>query len=193
MNTRYFFSSLTRIADLRERNFQVRALPRSEWAMGDYVVGEVHPNPSRFPIELYNGRMIIVAEGDLVMGALGTRHATLEATGDWREVTADGEIHALTGAGLMGKCTSRSAMLAPLLSMQYQGHVMLDGEKACMYDYVSPVPAQRFALPVILIIGTSMSSGKTTVGRIMVRQLKKQGLRVIGAKFTGAGRYRDIL
>jgi hypothetical protein len=38
-----------------------------------------------------------------------------------------------------------------------------------------------------------MSSGKTTTGRIIIHELKRAGLRVAGAKLTGAGRYRDIL
>ena len=38
---RYFLSSVTRIADLAEQAFEVNALPRSDWGMGDYVVGRV--------------------------------------------------------------------------------------------------------------------------------------------------------
>jgi hypothetical protein len=38
-----------------------------------------------------------------------------------------------------------------------------------------------------------MSAGKTSSARVIVRLLKEAGLRVIGAKLTGAGRYRDIL
>jgi len=38
-----------------------------------------------------------------------------------------------------------------------------------------------------------MSAGKTTSAKIIVRQLKRAGLRVVGTKVTGAGRYRNIL
>jgi hypothetical protein len=48
-------------------------------------------------------------------------------------------------------------------------------------------------LPVVLLVGTSMSAGKTTSARVIVRLLREAGLRVIGAKLTGAGRYRDVL
>ena len=50
-----------------------------------------------------------------------------------------------------------------------------------------------FGIPVVLLVGTSMSSGKTTTGRLVVHELERMGLNVIGAKLTGAGRYRDIL
>ena len=48
-------------------------------------------------------------------------------------------------------------------------------------------------MPVVLLIGTSMSAGKTTTGRIIVHELKRAGFNVAGAKLTGAGRYRDVL
>jgi hypothetical protein len=38
-----------------------------------------------------------------------------------------------------------------------------------------------------------MSAGKTTTGRRVCKELDRAGLYVIGAKLTGAGRYRDIL
>ena len=50
-----------------------------------------------------------------------------------------------------------------------------------------------FVVPVVLLVGTSMSSGKTTTGRLVVHELERMGLNVVGVKLTGAGRYRDIL
>jgi uncharacterized NAD-dependent epimerase/dehydratase family protein len=46
---------------------------------------------------------------------------------------------------------------------------------------------------VILLVGTSMSAGKTTTARVVVRMLNERGLRVLACKITGAARYRDIL
>lgn len=51
----------------------------------------------------------------------------------------------------------------------------------------------KFDVATILLVGTSMSSGKTTTGRLVVHELERMGKKVIGAKLTGAGRYRDIL
>lgn len=62
-----------------------------------------------------------------------------------------------------------------------------------MKDFVSPFPDYRYDCPTILIIGTSMSDGKTTVARVIIHQLKQMGLKVIDAKLTGVGRYQDIL
>jgi uncharacterized NAD-dependent epimerase/dehydratase family protein len=69
----------------------------------------------------------------------------------------------------------------------------VDEEKATMQRYVEPVAPRPYTTPTILLVGTSMSAGKTTAGKLAVRQLTRAGLRVAGAKLTGAGRYRDIL
>jgi hypothetical protein len=62
-----------------------------------------------------------------------------------------------------------------------------------MKDFVSNLPVLPYNCPTILIIGTSMSAGKTTTARAIIHQLKRMDLKVVGAKLTGAGRYRDIL
>ncbi|MFO8099798.1 MAG: hypothetical protein R6T83_09300, partial [Salinibacter sp.] len=130
---------------------------------------------------------------DAVMGALGTRKATLEMTGSWRTVGEDGTIHALTRAGLFGHVESRSTLVQHPIELQYHGHVEHQGTKQTMQRAVSPVAEQAFTTPTILFVGTSMSAGKTTAARIVTRRLKRMGLRVVGAKVSGAGRYRDIL
>ena len=122
MKPRYFFTSLTRISDLPKAPFSVEPLPRREWETGDYVVGEVASPPNRLSrIELTSGRMVEVAEGDLIVGAFGVRYATLEAVGGWQGIGHDRMMEALTGAGLFGKATSRSTLLPPLLSLALQG------------------------------------------------------------------------
>lgn len=193
MNQRYTFASLTRISNLPEVGFSVTPLSRPQWATGDYVVGEVNHPRGLASIELANGRMIEVAEGDLVVGAFGQRCATLEAVGGWSDIGDDLQMEALTPAGLFGKVTSKSAFLPVLLSLTYRGHVIVNGKKSAMRDFVPPRPRLPFTLPVVLIVGTSMSAGKTMTARLSIRLLKEAGLKVIGAKLTGAGRYRDIL
>ena len=105
----------------------------------------------------------------------------------------DGNFHALTGAGLFGLATSTSMMLPRLMSLTYMGHVLRDDRPLRMQDFVPEAPDAKLSAPVILLVGTSMSAGKTTTGRMIIHELKKSGLRIVGAKFTGAARYRDVL
>ncbi len=187
------FGSLTRIADLDTRAFQVQSRPQSAWATGDYVVGVVTDTSGYRAIELPSGRDMEVAEGDTVVGALGTRRATLEMTGSWRDIGDDGVMHALTRAGLFGYAESRSTLVQRPLELRYQGHVQRDGEAVTMQSVVPSVDPQPFSTPTVLFAGTSMSAGKTTAARIVTRRLKRMGLSVLGAKVSGAGRYRDVL
>ncbi|MDJ0635648.1 MAG: hypothetical protein QNJ34_20845 [Xenococcaceae cyanobacterium MO_188.B29] len=194
MLNRYFLSSLTRIADLDSVPFEVGFLPRSQWATGDYVLGEVISplNPSS-KVELANGRMANLLPGDLIIGAFGVREATLEIVGNWQDITLNNSLHALTPAGLFGKATSVSHLLPFPPSLLYQGHLLRDEQKLSMDNFINPLPEQPYQCPTIMIIGTSMSAGKTTAARVIIRLLRQMGLKVVGAKLTGAGRYRDIL
>jgi hypothetical protein len=188
-----FFSSVTRIADLEDRDFDCRPLPRERWATGDYVQCEVVGRPGPlYQVELPTGRMCQVFDGDVVIGALGKRAATLEGVGDWEQIEDDHALHALTAAGLFGKATSVSPLLPELMRLRYRGHVVRD-DKVTMGQFCTPREPQALTIPVVLLIGTSMSSGKTTSGRVIVHELKRRGLKVAAAKLTGAARYRDTL
>ena len=190
----YFFSSVTRNTDLWSRPFQVDPIPRDEWKTGDFVVGQVIGARNRlYQCETKTGRMANVVRGDRMIGALGMRAATLEGVGDWREIGSDGVMEALTSAGLFGKGTSLSPLLPDLVRMQYLGHVLREGSPLGMSDFVRIPEEKSFDIPVILLIGTSMSAGKTTAGQVIIRALKYLGHSVVAAKLSGAARDRDIL
>lgn len=189
-----FFASLTRITDLSSQPLVPVGLPRGDWAPGDYVVGEVLNQPGPFGrAELSTGRMVDVHPGDWIVGALGVRAATLELTGSWDAVGEDLIMDALTPAGLMGRITSASHLIPEQPRLLYRGHITVDGRKATMAPSVTPVAETAFTVPVVLVVGTSMSAGKTSAARVLIRLLKAAGYRVVGAKLTGAARYRDIL
>ena len=193
MSTR-IYGSLARIADFHNSNFEITELPRSEWAMGDYVEGVVIGSPTTlYRMEDRAGHMVKVEPGDWVVGACGDRAATLEGVGSWRDIGDDGEMHALTAAGLMGLYTSYSRLLVDPLKLKYMGHLCRGGEKVRMLDFAMHCSESAFSVPTILLVGTSMSAGKTTTGRRVCKELDRAGLDVVGAKLTGAGRYRDIL
>ncbi len=195
-------TSLTRIANFSD-DTKFTKLPRSEWEWGDYVVAEVAKPPGRGAlVEMPSGRLTSVFMSDLLVGALGTRHATLELTGTWKEIGDDGRLHLLTAAGLMGKLTSISSFSsAHPMELDYVGHLVSQGRKATMSDFVSLRSGESrdgpptLKIPTVLIVGSSMSAGKTTAARAIIRRLKikDNSPKILAAKLTGAGRYRDIL
>jgi len=190
----YFFSSITRISDLKSRNFNISPLPQQTWSTGDYVLAEVIPPlPNQAKVELTDGRLADILEGDLIIGAFGVRRATLVAVGDWQSIGINGKMENMTIAGLFGKVTSKSFLCPSLTHLQYHGHLIRNDRKITMKDFVPDVTPISYQCPTIMMIGSSMSSGKTTTARVIIHELKKLGLKVVGAKLTGAGRYRDIL
>lgn len=190
----FTFTSLARNSGLMDGGFETRSIPFSQWAAGDFIAVELmKPGSEKARIELYNGRMMDPLKGERLIGALGIRHATLEITGTWEEIKQHERFHLMTAAGLIGKATSASTFSPIPIQVEYLGHVIRQGAKCTMKNSITPVPARPFKMPVVLMVGTSMSAGKTTTARIVTRELKSMGLKVIGAKMTGAGRYRDIL
>jgi hypothetical protein len=102
-------------------------------------------------------------------------------------------MHCLTAAGCFGLATSKSRFSKAFLPVRYRGHVLQDGGKLNMRDFVPPAPEAEFSMPTVLLVGTSMSAGKTFSGRVAVRELKALGHTVVAAKLTGAGRWHDTL
>ncbi|NND53295.1 MAG: hypothetical protein HKN54_12930 [Flavobacteriaceae bacterium] len=193
-NFKLHFASLTRIADLQEKAFDIQSLDRKDWATADFVVCKVMKcGMSPLALELPDGRMRRLREGLMVVGALGIRHATLEATGSWEKTAEDGIMHMLSPGGLYGKLTSKSIYASDLPELKYEGHIMRNGRKLSMYDYKKTADFKPLEIPVVLFVGTSMSAGKTTSACIATEIFKRSGYKVVAAKLTGAGCYKDIL
>ncbi len=193
MTDKLFLGSLTRISPFAQRTPGIEKRPKSSWKTGDYVVIELSETVRSQNVELADGRMADACAGARIVGALGERSATLESVGSWRAVGDDLEVNMLTAAGLIGRITSRSALMPPPNPARYLGHATLDGKPVAMQDFVPAPSGAEFDIPIVLIIGTSMSSGKTLAGRVIIRILKQRGLKVVGTKLTGAARYRDVV
>ncbi len=185
--------SLARIADFDSVPYDVEMVDHPHWGNGDYVLGEITGQRNElYRIETCTGEMLPVEAGDKVIGALGRRAGTLEGVGDYLSVK-NGHLDTLTNAGLFGAYTSLSKLLSKPISLLYRGHIMRRGRKVQMSDFAVRTKTRKFGIPTILLIGTSMSAGKTVTGTVACKILAASGLQVAGTKLTGAGRYRDIL
>lgn len=190
--TQTFIASLARTADFEHNPYGVRALQSCDWASGDYVLAEVRgPRTELYVIESCSGEMLPVQRGDQIIGALGERAATLEGVGSFKDVRK-GKMHALTGAGLFGRFTSFAVTLPGPLCLDYRGHIIRGGDKVCMRQFAIRAHDAEFSVPTILLVGTSMSAGKSVTGRRVCKLLSSAGFNIIAVKLTGAGRYRDI-
>lgn len=186
--------SLARITDFAANPPGIEPRARDTWARGDYVVVEMLPGAAgSYTVETPDGSPMEIRPGDRLIGALGVRAATLEVVGSWEAVGDDGRMQTLTAAGVLGVCTSASVVSTPLADVQYVGHCVRDGRALNMADFVPAAERRALTAPTILIVGTSMDSGKTVAAAAMIRAFTAMGVRAVGMKVTGVGRYRDIL
>jgi hypothetical protein len=187
-------ASVTRAAGLGPR-VSWAPVPHRRWRTGDLVAAEVGGEASPLAsVEATDGRMVEVRPGDIVVGALGERAATLEVVGDWRDVGDDLRLDGLTRAGVLGRVTSAARGVRDLIvPMAYRGHVRAGGSRLAMTSVLPAPPRPAPCPPTVLLIGTSMHAGKTTSAKTIIRVLRRLGLRVAGAKLTGVARYSDIL
>ena len=189
-------TSVARILPPDDGTAHAVPVPRERWRTGDYVLGQVVGRGwPPWQIESVSGRMEEVWDGDLIVGALGGRRATLEAVGDWREVGDDLMMSTLTRAGVLGRCTSAAPWIRHLIvPVAYRGHLASGGSTISMSDVALPPRNAPARLPpVVLLIASSMSAGKTTAAKAIIRRATGRGLRVAGVKLVGVGRYADIL
>lgn len=186
--------SLTRIADFDQSMPEFERRPRDTWRRGDYIAVEMLPGElDTYTVETPDGSAEEIVPGEVMVGALGTRAATLQVTGSWEEIGDELELHTLTRAGVLGKRTSAALESDPVADVAYLGHLVRDGKALNMADFVEPTEKRELEAPVILIIGTSMDSGKTVTGVAMVRELVAMGKKVVACKVTGVGRLKDTL
>ena len=206
---RILFGSLTRTSNLMQQPFEIQPLPLKEWDTGDYVVGRYlgrvendnNPEQKLTDVETTTGHQVELMQGDLLVGSLGRRQATQEICGDWKLVRPNHKDGSITlqdvcGSGLFGREISHSPYYPGPASFQYQGHVVRQGHKVCMQDFVDHTikASGPPSCSTVLIMGTSMSSGKTETGRVVTKLLKEKGFQqLVYTKLTGAGYYHDIL
>jgi hypothetical protein len=157
---------------------------------GDLVVGRITDIGEHDHVENRNGRRMRLHGGDLIVGALGNRYAT-----DFYEgyVIDSPSAHLLTGGGLIGTVvSSHDAHGEPTRVEIVGGLVGAQGEHLSTEDFAMPAPATPMRRPpTMVVLGSGMNAGKTTVAAAMIRGWTRAGLRAGAGKVTGSGSGKD--
>lgn len=177
-----------------------KAAPREIWETGDYIVAEyIDAKGKRVDyLELCDGTLHPLKPKDIVIGALGERCATQEVVGSWKLIDdkiAHPIMDHICGSGMFGVESSRSRWHnVETAHFKYLGHCFRN-EKVCMRDFAPATTMTRMpTCPMILIVGSSMSCGKTISGKMIIDIVKNDlGLEhVAGTKFTGGGKFQRV-
>ena len=181
---------------------QVTLSEQIEVRPGAVVVGRIHGEKSVYnQLEDVHGRLSVVHDGDVVVGALGHRNALQGYEGVMPDsVKAGDALHLLNVGGVIGRAVSGSPDVGKPFEVEVLGQVLLFpefgsrvGQPAFIDSGAVKGQAGVKAVPVIFIAGTCMNAGKTHAACALVRRLSQEGFRVGGAKLTGVSLLRDIL
>lgn len=169
---------------------------------GSVVAVRVHGEKSTYnQLEDTHGRWMTLHDGDLVVGALGKRHALHGYEGVLPKSLKVGDfINMLNIGGVMGQCVSYNPDVGKPFQLEVLGQVLIFPEfqsrqgipAHIRHNALKGVPSAP-KVPIIFILGTCMNAGKTLAGSAMVRALHQQGFKVGGAKLTGISLMRDTL
>lgn len=145
-----------------------------------------------------SSRNVTIIPGDLIMGAFGSRYATNQFEG-YVPDNLDEEYHILGGSGVIGKVKSMHAKLevdGPTTLELIGLYTNENGEIANTIneyrDRLEPftgLGAQK--TKVILSLGSSMDSGKTTTAAYLINGFKNKGLKASYIKLTGTAYPKD--
>jgi hypothetical protein len=163
-------------------------------AVGDVVVGKVASVGHHGLIETAQGLERPLQVGDCCCVVLGRRYSTAEFFGEIPKRLSSGDrFDLLNVGGIAGRVIPEVSAVSNPTVLAYIGHATDEaGKKLTTFD--DPiVPGPHGAIPaVILVVGSSMDSGKTTSAAFIIQMLTDLGFRVGGAKLTGTSRMKDL-
>jgi hypothetical protein len=186
-------------------SFTTRAVPLDEMAsvvpmyapprIGDLVLAEVQDLGRHNRMEISTGVTMYLFPGDYIVGAFGNRYATDQYEGylPTRPVEA---CDLLSVGGVCGEVASQHVSMVDPTRLRIVGLV---SDK-----YGRPINQRTFGLPshavgerlessaeVILVVGSSMNSGKTTTAGTLARALSRANFSVAAGKITGTAAGKD--
>jgi len=159
--------------------------------LGDFVVAKVVRLGDLDHLENVHGRRVQMFPGDLIVGAFGNRYAT-----DFYEgylPSANEPVHLLTAGGLIGTVASAHTSKSGPTELEVLGGLTdSTGAQMSVEDVMVDLPPDAVpALGTIVVLGSSMNAGKTTVASAIARGLSLAGIQVGAGKVTGSGSGKD--
>lgn len=159
-------------------------------AAGDLVLARIDKPGHHDGVELTTGRRATLYAGDEVLICYGHRYAPDQ----FEAVVPDdlGPCHMVAAGGIAGLALSWHASMRSPTEITPVG-IVGDGGGAPLnvYDYRVGSIGSEIRIPIILSVGTSMNSGKTTTAAKLIHGLSKAGLAVGAAKITGTSAGKD--
>ncbi len=165
---------------------------------GDLAVFKVLEIGKHDSIQGLNGNSIYIFPGDLILAAFGNRYATEQFEG-YVPAAYQHQYHILGKGGAVGILASMHEKFESIgpTTLRLVGYATDDlgqvintkyfGKEEMAFEHLAPRPYK-----IILSLGASMDSGKTTSAAYTCRGLKAAGYKVAFIKLTGTVYTKDI-
>lgn len=156
---------------------------------GDLAIFEVLALGKHTAIQDVTRRLAHIFPGDRFAGVFGNRYATAQFEGYVPTVAIE-RLHVLGQGGVVGLVKSTHATMPKPTAVKLLGYAVDDGGSVINTKYYAR-PRVRFTgelsgeARVLLSLGSSMDSGKTTTAGYLARSLKQIGKTVAYLKLTG--------
>ncbi|MEO0333019.1 MAG: hypothetical protein AAF223_15280 [Bacteroidota bacterium] len=166
--------------------------------VGDVAIFEVLTIGKHTKMQSANRRNVSLMPGDQIMAAFGTRYATGQFEG-YVPDTVQQEFHILGGGGTVGHVHSMHSKFHRIgpTCLRIVGYATNAAGEVINTKRLKAEQMHTFSgasasfTKVILSVGSSMDSGKTTSAAYLVHGLKKQGKKVAYIKLTGTVYTKD--
>ncbi len=159
--------------------------------IGDLVVAEVLTLGKHTAIETRESVRENIFPGDVIVGAFGNRYATDQYEGYVPDGPAE-TCDLLSIGGVCGDVTSRHVTMISPTKLRVHGLVCdQDGQVINQREFGVRPRSSEGGGELILVVGSSMNAGKTTVVGTLARALSRAGFRVAAAKLTGTAASKD--
>lgn len=158
---------------------------------GQLLLGRVMSVGQHRRIQLVTGRPSTLYPGDLIVMPCGARYAPDQFEG-LAEVDPEG-CDMLAGGGCLGRMVWRHDKMRPPTQVQPLALLTdVAGRVLSTRDYAIARADTVPTIPLIIVVGTSMNSGKTTATVALTHGLTRAGFKVAAVKGTGTGSFGDV-
>ena len=159
------------------------------------LVRVLNPNHAYDCLELASGDTVGLRSGDQFVAVAGSRQALRGFVGSPPESVRQGDrLAILSLGGIVGRFTGGLLDLGVPTPVEVVDRLGQDGQPLCMTGSAIPRRAKLGSIcPVVAVVGTSMSAGKTRAATELVARACDAGFRVAGVKLTGVACLRDVL
>lgn len=164
--------------------------PDAPLRSGDIVLAKVTAIGQHKALELPAGRRKMLNIGDQIIVACGARYAPDQFHAVVPEAQRPANL--VAAGGIAGIELARHARMKPATEIEIVARLLDRSDQPVnLIDYALPMLAPQ-PVPVVVVAGTSMNSGKTATCAALIRGFKASGLKPAYVKATGTGSGGDV-